>query len=437
MLQAEKALLRLVTSRRAAGAGVADAGTVEAVLASRPTITDEQAEMVRRACLSGAGVDIVEGLAGSGKTYGLEVAHDAWTESGFTVVGASLAARAARNLEAATGIRSSTLHRLLADLARPESGGLGPRHVVVVDEAAMVGTRNLLTLVQHAHRANAKVVLIGDPCQLPEIEAGGAFVALSRRERRTALTVNRRQVEGWERQALWHLRSGDADDALTAYIAHDRLHHHDDPDTLRERLVADWWSSVAETRRSVMLALHRHEVDDLNGRARLRMRAAGRLGIEEWTAGDSLYSVGDTVLAHRNDHREHIVNGDRGQITAIDEVARRIEVALEDRSTVSVPFEYAEAGHLTHGYATTIHKTQGTTIDATIVLVHPSMSREQLYSAMSRGRLQNEMYVTGDETHAEVAHVAEVRPEPEEVVRSVMQRSSAESLAVDSLGVEL
>ena len=102
-----------------------------------------------------------------------------------------------------------------------------------------------------------------------------------------------------------------------------------------------------------------------------------------------------------------------------------------------MPFEYAEAGHLTHGYTTTIHKTQGTTIDATIVLVHPSMYREQLYSAMSRGRLQNEMYVTGDETHAEVAHVAEVRPEPEEVVRSVMQRSSAESLAVDSLGVEL
>ena len=156
MLQAEKALLRLVTSRRAAGFGVAAPAPWKRLAPDHPTITDEQAEMVRRACLSGAGVDIVEGLAGSGEAPGLEVAHDAWTESGFTVVATSLAARAARNLEASTGIRSSTLHRLLADLARPESGGLGPRHVVVVDEAAMVGTRNLLTLVQHAHGRTPK-----------------------------------------------------------------------------------------------------------------------------------------------------------------------------------------------------------------------------------------------------------------------------------------
>jgi ATP-dependent exoDNAse (exonuclease V) alpha subunit len=382
-------------------------------------------------------VDVVEGAAGSGKTFALAAAHDAWRASGFTVVGAILAARAARNLESSTEIPSSALHRLLATFRRPERGRLGPQHVVIIDEAAMVGTRKLLELVQHARSANAKIVLIGDPCQFPEIEAGGAFAALVRRERRTVLAVNRRQVEGWERQALLDMRSSRADDALSANIANDRMHHDNDPDALRERLVADWWESVVAKHRTVMLALHRHEVDELNRRARLQMRAADRLGDVEWKLGEELYSVGDTVLAHRNDHRERIVNGDRGQITAVDEDARRIEVALEDGSILRVPFEYAEAGHLTHGYATTIHKTQGTTIDAAIVLVHPSMSREQLYSAMSRGRLRNEMYVTGDEVRAEVAHVAEVHPEPEAVVRSIMQRSSAESLALDSLGVEL
>jgi conjugative relaxase-like TrwC/TraI family protein len=177
MLQAEGYLLRLVASGRSAGAGLARPDTLYRALAARPGLSGEQVAMVRRICGSGAGVDVIEGVAGAGKTFALAAAHEAWTASGHRVVGAALAARAARQLEAGSEIPSSTLERLLADLARPDGGTLGPDHIVVVDEAAMVGTRKLLDLVRHAQRAGAKVVLIGDPCQLPEIEGQPSIAA--------------------------------------------------------------------------------------------------------------------------------------------------------------------------------------------------------------------------------------------------------------------
>ncbi|MDP9022558.1 MAG: AAA family ATPase, partial [Actinomycetota bacterium] len=111
---------------------------------------DEQAEMVRRLTGSGAGVEVVVGKAGTGKTYALDAARAAWQAAGYRVTGAALAARAALELEASAGIDSYTIDRLLADIEHPEHGGLAPESVVVVDEAAMVGTRKLARLLDAA-----------------------------------------------------------------------------------------------------------------------------------------------------------------------------------------------------------------------------------------------------------------------------------------------
>jgi conjugative relaxase-like TrwC/TraI family protein len=431
MLQVEAHLLHLVASRRSARAGIACPETVDDVLARRPGLSDEQVDMVRRICESGAGVDVIEGVAGAGKTFALAAAHEAWTASGRRVVGAALAARAARQLEAGSGIPSSTLDRLLADLARPHGGRLGPDHVVVVDEAAMVGTRTLLDLVRHAHRAGAKVVLVGDPRQLPEIEAGGAFAGLARRGERTALTINRRQHEPWERQALSDVRHGRAEEALAAYLAHGRIDHDTDPAVVRHRMIDDWWAASADGADVLMLAAHHRQVDDLNTRARERMRSAGRLGERELLLGGRACAVGDTVLALRNDYRHGILNGTRGTVTAIDETARRLEVTLDNGATVAVPFTYAEAGHLTHGYAMTIHKTQGATVDVALVLVDDTMTREQLYTALSRGRLRNVIYVSTDDLRTEIAHIAEAGREPIQALIGIIGRTDAEELAID------
>src|ERR1700692_4132247 len=121
--------------------------------------------MVERLCTSGAGVEVVVGVAGAGKTFALETSRAAWENSGIPVIGAALSARAAGELTAGSGIESTTLARLLIDAARPE-GRLPPGAVVVVDEASMVGTRSLARLVELTGSVGGEVVLVGDPPQL-------------------------------------------------------------------------------------------------------------------------------------------------------------------------------------------------------------------------------------------------------------------------------
>ncbi len=160
--------------------GVADEDSAVAALSVRPTLSEEQLQLVATLTTSGRAVDVVIAAAGTGKTFSLDAARDAWQRSGHLVLGTALAARAAAELEASAGIPSHTIASLLADL---EHGGRGPlphNTVLVVDEAGMVGTRQLARVLDHAAAAHAKVVLVGDPRQLPEIDAGGLLRGLRR-----------------------------------------------------------------------------------------------------------------------------------------------------------------------------------------------------------------------------------------------------------------
>jgi hypothetical protein len=210
MLDTERRVMQRAARRRNARVAVATPDALESALARRPMLADEQRTMVETLTRSGAGVQIVVGVGGAGKTFALDAAREAWEASGSTVVGAALAARAAAVLQAGSGIASTTLDRLLIDAERPgPEGGLPYRGVVVVDEAGMVGTRKLGRLLSVAEYSGTAVVLVGDPRQLPEIEAGGAFAALTAHVPTSELRTNRRQQQAWERDALAELRSGD------------------------------------------------------------------------------------------------------------------------------------------------------------------------------------------------------------------------------------
>jgi ATP-dependent exoDNAse (exonuclease V) alpha subunit len=394
-------------------------------------MSDEQEVMVRRICQSGNGVDVVPGVAGSGKTHALAAARDAWVTSGHTVVGVALSAQAARQLETGSGIPSMTIARFQRPLDRPDDPGLGADHVLVIDEAAMVGTRALVDLVSRIHAAQAKVVLIGDACQLPEIEAGGGFAGLARRTSPVTLTKNRRQYARWERQALADLRLGHATEALTAYQAHDRIHHNPDPHQSRCDMVDRWWATVADGGDALMLAGHHDAVRDLNTRARERMAAAGQLHGEPAHIAGREFAVGDRVLGLTNDYRVGILNGTRGTVAAIDQRRGQLDIRTSDDMTVQVPFVYAEAGHLTHGYAMTVHKAQGATCDHALVLVDETMSRESIYTAMSRGRQTNDLYLAIDTGRDDIAHAPELTPDPATALAASIQRSAAQQMAID------
>jgi conjugative relaxase-like TrwC/TraI family protein len=435
MLRVEKNLIQMASARRAAGAGLARSAEISRAVAERPSLSAEQETMVRRICGSGDGVEVVPGIAGSGKTFALAAAHDAWKASGHTAVGVALSAQAARQLETGSGIPSATIARFQRDLDRPGHPGLSTHHVLVIDEAAMVGTRTLVDLVSRMHRAGAKVVLIGDACQLPEIDAGGAFAGLTRRSRPASLTNNRRQHEPWERQALADLRLGHAHEALAAYEAHDRIHHRTEPERTVEDMVDRWWATVGDGGDALMLAARNDAVRHLNARARQRMLDAGRLTGPVVRIGGLDLAVGDQVLGLSNDYRTGMLNGTRGTVTAIDEMRSRIDVALGDGSSRQLPFIYADAGHLAHGYATTIHKAQGSTCDHALVLVDPTTtSREAIYTAMSRGRRRNDLHLAIDTGREDIAHAPEVTRDAIAALSAGIERSVAQRMAGDPLG---
>ncbi|MCW2601298.1 MAG: Ti-type conjugative transfer relaxase TraA, partial [Frankiales bacterium] len=262
----------------------------------RDTLTGAQHELVRRLLTSSAGVDVVVGPAGAGKTRALRAARQAWQEAGHTVVGTSLAAVAARELQNGSGIPSTSLARFLSDLRRVE---LPQRTVIVVDEARMIGTRQLLELLQTAAQQHAKVVLVGGPCQLSEIEAGGLFASLAGSEHALPLSTNQRQAEPWEREALASLRDGDPARALDAYADHDRVRLAPDRNLLLDRLTADYLLARSEAADPdvLVLAVRNSDVRAVNDAIRSQLRVHGVLGDAEIQVGSEerarAYAAGD------------------------------------------------------------------------------------------------------------------------------------------------
>ncbi len=306
---------------------------------------------------------------------------------------------------------------------------LPQRSVLVVDEAGMVSTRELAELADRAARNRAKLVLVGDDRQLPELEAGGAFRALARRLPRIELTENRRQAAAWERDALELLRDGDAERALRLYEDRGRVVAGESADDVRRSLVADWWA--ARDGESLMIAFRRVDVADLNGRARALMKASGRLGSDELVLPGGAFAVGDQVLLRRNDRRLGVANGERGVVVALDQARGGLVVDVGSRR-VALDREYLDRGGpaLMHGYAITGHSAQGLTCDRAFVLVTSEASREWCYTALSRGRQANRIYaVVPERERDEFAPSESRRRDGRDVLADAFARSDAQTLA--------
>ncbi|WP_027360805.1 MobQ family relaxase, partial [Desulforegula conservatrix] len=163
--------------------------------------------------LSSGDMCCVVGYAGTGKSYMLDAVREAYEAGGYTVTGAALAGIAAQGLFESSGIPSQTIARRLLDQEQRRSE-LTKKHVLVIDEAGMVGTRQMNALISHAHEKGAKVILVGDGMQLQPIEAGGAFRGIYSRTEGVNLTEIRRQKEGWQKEATKYFEEGKSNAAL-------------------------------------------------------------------------------------------------------------------------------------------------------------------------------------------------------------------------------
>lgn len=430
LLATEQRLLAGAVARVDAECGLVDVSTVDQALAQRPSMAEEQAELVRQLCYAGAGVEVVVAPPGTGKTFSLDAARQAWEDSGFRVLGCALSASAAAELHDGAGIPATTIARLHDKLGR--GFRLDERAVMVVDEAGMAGTRQLAPILDNAARHGGKVVLVGDPRQLPEIHAGGLLAELDRQLPTVRLSTNRRQLDLAEINALDRLRQGDTDTAIEVFVQRFAT-SGTNADTVRQAMVDDWWTFTQNGSDARMLAPRWSDADDLNRRARHHLHRAGRLTGEPIVVAERPFQVGDQIICLRNDYQRGLRNGMTGTIDLISHEHRQIVLSTDDGRRI-LPADYLDAGYLRHGYAVTIHKAQGSTCDHSLVLGSDDLYREMGYVALSRGRDSNRMYLV-DNSERSVdfeAHTKEPGRDDRsavDLVRDALTTSRAKDLA--------
>jgi Ti-type conjugative transfer relaxase TraA len=340
---------------------------------------------------------VVVGHAGTGKSAMLGVAREAWEAAGYEVRGVALSGIAAENLESGSGIASRTI----ASLEHGWQQGrdlLTARDVLVIDEVGMVGTRQLERVLSHASEAGAKVVLVGDPQQLQAIEAGAAFRSIHERHGGAEIGEVRRQREDWQRDATRDLANSKGGNALGAYRAHGMVHEAQTREQARGDLIERWdRDRQASPDKSRIILTHTNdEVRALNEAARERMRAAGDLGDEVRVTverGGRSFASGDRVMFLQNERGLGVRNGTLGTVEQVS--AQSMTVQTDDGRFVR--FEFKDYNRIDHGYAATIHKAQGMTVDRAHVLATPGMDVHGSYVALSRHRDGVELHYGRDD----------------------------------------
>ncbi|MGA9600405.1 MAG: AAA family ATPase, partial [Methylocystis sp.] len=331
-------------------------------------------------------LDVVVGYAGTGKSAMLGVAREAWEVAGYQVRGMALSGIAAENLETGSGIASRTI----ASMERGWGQGrdrLTARDILGIDDAGMVGTRQLERVLSHAADAGAKVVLVGDPQQLQSIEAGAAFRSIFERHGGAEIGEVRRQREDWQRDATRDLATGRTGETIHAYDRHGMLHAAASREDARKNLIERWdRDRQASPDKSRIILTHTNdEVRALNEAARERMRKAGDLGDEVRLAverGERSFARGDRIMFLQNERGLGVKNGTLGTIQHVS--PQSISVRTDDGREVS--FDLKDYDRIDHGYAATIHKAQGMTVDRTHVLATPGLDAHGSYVALSRHR---------------------------------------------------
>jgi conjugative relaxase-like TrwC/TraI family protein len=446
LLALERHLVDGTTGRTGERCAMVRPEIIRQVLDRHTTAGEDQAAMVRDLTQGSDGVALVVGRAGSGKTWALGVAREAFELAGCKVLGCAPTGIATVGLAEEGFTDARTVDRLLLDLKHGRAE-LDDRSVLVVDEAAMVATRKLAPLLGHAERAGAKVVLVGDDRQFASIQAGGGFRALRLRLGASELTVNRRQVQAWEQRAIEDVRAGHLEQAIAAYAEHDRIRAFEAKDDRDRTLVSDWWQAHEAGERPVIYAHRRAQVDQLNSVCQ-RLRADhGQLGAERLVVGDRSFAVGDVVVLGANaKDRLGVVNGTTAVIQELDVSGRAMTVrTLEDQPprTVRLPGWYLDAAvrpgqsrRVDLAYARTDMRSQGRTERRALLALDGAEDMQGGYVQLTRSTDRTDLYLTvgpeplgPDEERPLPAREARV---PEELLARVLTRDGSKILASDT-----
>jgi len=379
------------------------------------------------------GISLLVGRAGTGKGVVISTATRAWQLDGYEVIGTSVAGATAQRLrEDAQLDRSFTVDGICNGVEKDHIE-LGPRTVVVIDEAGMADTERLARLAELTAQSHSKLVLAGDAAQLAPIGAGGLFEQLRDRVPSAELTDVHRANHDWERRAWEQVRNGEPGPAIAQYEAHDRLHIHDTRAQAAEAMVSDWDEARRNlpAGRAVMITdASNAERDQINAMAQERRAAAGELGSHCVELSGKPYGLraGDEVIFSAQFQipgEKRVENGITGTIVDADRDRDRITIETHEREVREVEVDTGQFSDLNLGYAVHVYKAQGITAEASGILTGGwQTDREHVYVALSRAREQTQVYVSREDLGEAGMDTGAIERLAERIRRSGAQEAS-------------
>ncbi|MEC4683076.1 MAG: MobF family relaxase [Nitrospirota bacterium] len=345
------------------------------------SLADEQKAAIDHMTQTPGQIKIVQGHAGAGKSTALTPVKYALEAEGREVIGAALQGKTAKGLEESTGIKSQTIASLLRDLEgydredgtrADHTRKLSSKSVVIIDEAAMVDTRTMARIQALTHAAGAELLLVGDDRQVPPVAAGSPYRSMKAELGYAELTENRRQKADWQKEASREIRAGQIKEGLQKYLDADMITIAKDRDGAMTETVARWAQDFDPKKpgASLLTAFRKVDVGELNARAREAMKEKGLLeGIRcevQTSTGIKEFQAGDRIFFSRNSKTLGVMNGETGTLLEIkqNEAGDWLFHVRMD-SAKELAFDPLRYEHIQHGYATTINKSQGATVEST------------------------------------------------------------------------
>lgn len=344
---------------------------------SRKTLSADQEKMLEHCCKA-AGIAVCQGYAGSGKSYALDAVRDAHEAAGYKVVGCAPSAKAATGLQGSAQIKSDTIAMTLINLNRPKGGlRLDEKTLLVVDEAGMVGTRDMSRLLEHAAVAGAKVVLVGDQRQLAPIEAGSPFADFQQKFGYAELTEVRRQKARDDIEIANALRTGAIEKARELMQKQGAWHVAETQQDALKSIAKAYAGDRLNGLEAACFAGMRADVEAINLHVRDILQRENFISGPEISfklSDDSLLQLkkNDRIIFTKNDKTAGVKNGEIGDIISVnfDEKTATVRVLGDDPREITIQGlsgnpeidEDALKLDMLYGHAMTVHKSQGATI---------------------------------------------------------------------------
>jgi Ti-type conjugative transfer relaxase TraA len=377
------------------------------------SLKEEQKNAVKH-LLHSNDIAAVIGKPGTGKSYMLNAARDVWVSSGYNVLGTALSGIAAYGLKESSGINSKTLQSMLFALDK-RNLKLGNKDIIVVDESGMIDTYQMSKLINYVKCSDAKIVLTGDPEQLQPIGPGAPLRAVLENSGYVEMSDIMRQKEQWQRDATLLLSKGDIT-GIDKYKEHGKYNYYETSGDAVLNIVNDWNKQTRPENLldSVMIAHRNIDVDNLNSAARKALERRGIIDKNnsvEFNTNKGIIEIskGEKILFTKNDNSLNVRNGTFGTVKEVNKETGAVKTEIRDGDSIrTVEFSSDNFDNISYGYAATVHKLQGATVDSAYLYIGGKFWNRNL-TLVAASRHRKDLFIYADkETYSSYENLKKV-----------------------------